>query len=111
MIESEACTLNGLLALPLALASVISYDCKRCSNLWHHSLTTSEALLTIVILFIIQPTDHRHKIKQTVDALVVHKLTDYYFLPFHKWRLKTSSSLKICTTNNLTCACLHDECV
>ncbi len=36
MIVSDACTTSVLLAIPLALASVINYNHKCYSKLWHH---------------------------------------------------------------------------
>ncbi len=49
MIVDNACTLNGLLSLTLALACVISYEYKWRHKLQHHLLTILEVLSTIVM--------------------------------------------------------------
>ncbi len=48
-IVSDASTLNVLLALDLALAGIVNYARKWHRSLEHHSLTTLDLSLTIVI--------------------------------------------------------------
>jgi len=55
MIVSDACTINVLLALALALVSVINYADKWCYGLDHHLLMALESSFTIV-LFKMQAT-------------------------------------------------------
>ncbi len=65
MIVSYACTINVSLALALALDSVVSYDHKWCSKLWHHLWPS----------FMIVTYDCNSFIKQAIGLQ-----TDTYFL-------------------------------
>ncbi len=56
MIVSYACTINVSLALALAFASVISYNHKWCSKLWHHLWSSFMIVTYDGNRFIIQAT-------------------------------------------------------
>ncbi len=70
MIVSEACTINVLLALALALARVVSYDSIWCYKLWRHSMMTPEASSYDLNIFIVQATG----LLFTKLLIIIHKI-------------------------------------
>ncbi len=79
MIVTEACTINVLLALTLASASVISYNRKGRSKLWHHS-EDSIGVIYNTIMLKIQATGHTSNCKQRTFKKCKHLFEYQNFL-------------------------------